>query len=62
LKAVNLHGTLWVSFGAVYYYGFAYPLAAAIYLSEYEKNRNLLKPLIELLAEFRLLLFMVLDW
>ncbi len=46
-----IYGTLWVSFGAIL---LALPigLAAAIYLSEIarKKTRNLLKPLIELLA------------
>lgn len=46
-----IYGTLWVSFGAIL---IALPigLAAAIYLSEIakKKTRNLLKPLIELLA------------
>jgi phosphate transport system permease protein len=46
-----IYGTLWVSFGAII---LALPiaLAAAIYLSEIAKKRtrNLLRPLIELLA------------
>jgi phosphate transport system permease protein len=58
-----IYGTLWVSFGAIL---LALPIAlfAAIYLSEIAKKetRNLLKPLIELLAEFHPLYMVSLDW
>jgi phosphate transport system permease protein len=55
-----IYGTLWVSFGAILALPIA--LAAAIYLSEIAKNRNLLRPLIELLAGIPSVVYGFLDW